>query len=160
MIPGELDTGATGGAVSGACSQAHKSAGKAEAVEDEGHRFTFSESGRVPLLPPDEIERLGVKIAVYPLTLMMAAAAAMRKAATELIRARTNRHLVSEYVGWDSVNRLTGLPEVQAFEARHQRAGAGGEGAGGSGSDQEAGDQDRLRRPALEDRRAGREPYR
>ena len=43
----------------------------------------------------------------------------MRKAAAQLVRARTNRHLVSEYVPWDSVNRLTGLPDVEAFEARH-----------------------------------------
>lgn len=93
--------------------------GKACAALSVPALFTFSESGRVPLLPPDELERLGVKIAVYPLTLMMAAITAMRKAAAELIRARTNRHLVSEYVPWDSVNRLTGLPDVEAFEARH-----------------------------------------
>ncbi len=82
--------------------------------------FTFSESLRVPLLPPETLERLGVKIVVYPLTMLMASVTAMRDAVRRLLSTGTNRDMVGEFLEWKELNRLVGLGQMEALEQRHR----------------------------------------
>src|SRR6188508_1999200 len=61
---------------------------------DEMHRFcseiprptmaNMIDGGRTPILPPDELERIGYRIAAYPLVLLSAAIAAMNQALSAL----------------------------------------------------------------------------
>lgn len=82
--------------------------------------FTFSESLRVPLLPPEALERLGVKIVVYPLTMLMASVTAMRDVLRRLLSAGTNRDMVGEFLDWKELNRLVGVGQMEALEQRHR----------------------------------------
>lgn len=82
--------------------------------------FTFSESLRVPLLPLEALDRLGVKIVVYPLTMLMASVTAMRDAVRRLLSAGTNRDMVREFLEWKELNRLVGVGDLEALEQRHR----------------------------------------
>jgi len=66
---------------------------------DEMHRFcseiprptmaNMIDGGKTPILPPDELERIGYRIAAYPLVLLSAAIAAMNQALSALRRGST-----------------------------------------------------------------------
>jgi 2,3-dimethylmalate lyase len=82
--------------------------------------FTFSESLRVPLLPPETLQQLGVKIIVYPLTMLMASVTAMRDVVRRLLSAGTNRDMVGEFLEWPELNRLVGVEEIGMLERKHR----------------------------------------
>ena len=71
------------------------------------------EGGDTPLLPPEELEALGFKIAAYPLTLLSAAARAMRDALGALAGggeppARLDFAELRELVGFDAYDAESG----------------------------------------------------
>jgi len=74
------------------------------------------EGGRTPVLPPAQLEALGYKIAAYPLTLLSAATAAMRRALVELRAGEAPSGLTS----FEELQRLVGFPDYDA-EARRYR---------------------------------------
>jgi 2-methylisocitrate lyase-like PEP mutase family enzyme len=74
------------------------------------------EGGRTPVLPPPALESLGYKIAAYPLSLLSAAAAAMRDALADLKAGRA----IAGAMPFDELKRLVGFAAYDA-EARRYR---------------------------------------
>lgn len=73
------------------------------------------EDGDTPLLAPAELEALGFKIAAHPLTLLSAAARAMRAALESLREGRPCEGLLS----FDELQALVGFPEYDEQLARY-----------------------------------------
>jgi len=74
------------------------------------------EGGKTPMLPPAEIEAIGYKIAVYPLTLLNVAIQAMRGALQALQRGEP----APGTMGFDALKAAVGFPEFYAEEARYK----------------------------------------
>jgi 2-methylisocitrate lyase-like PEP mutase family enzyme len=86
-------------------------------AEVPGHHLAnMVEGGRTPVLPPDRLAGLGFKIAAYPLTLLSAAARAMRDALSELAAGRKPDRLLD----FQALQQLVGFPDYDA-EARRYR---------------------------------------
>ncbi len=73
------------------------------------------EQGETPLMPLAELERYGYKIAVYPLTLLMASMYAMREALNALKEDRPPERLLD----FSEVRILVGFPEYYQEDTRY-----------------------------------------
>jgi 2-methylisocitrate lyase-like PEP mutase family enzyme len=76
------------------------------------------EGGKTPLLPREELEAIGYKIAVYPLTLVNVAAVAMREALRDLKQGRR----ATAAMDFEDLKATVGFPEYYAEEARYKVA--------------------------------------
>ena len=74
------------------------------------------EGGRTPLLPPAQLEALGYKIAVYPLTLLNVSIRAMRSALREL----RGGQAASEAMDFEALKSAVGFPGYYEEEARYR----------------------------------------
>ena len=77
------------------------------------------EGGKTPLLPHAELEAIGYKIAVYPLTMLNVSIVAMRAALTQLARRESTSAMTFE-----DLKRAVGFPEYYAEEARYKQVAA------------------------------------
>lgn len=85
-------------------------------AEVEGPKMAnMIEAGKTPVLPPAELEAIGYKIAVYPLTLLNVSIRAMREA-LECIR----RGEPANVLGFEDLKAAVGFPEYYAEEARYK----------------------------------------
>ena len=73
------------------------------------------EGGKTPNLPPRQLEALGYKIAVYPLTLLNVSIQAMRSALPSLSRSERP----STAMDFEDLKKAVGFPEYYAEEARY-----------------------------------------
>jgi len=73
------------------------------------------EGGKTPLLPHAELEAIGYKIAVYPLTMLNVSIVAMRAALAQLARGQATAAMTFE-----DLKRAVGFPEYYAEEARYK----------------------------------------
>jgi 2-methylisocitrate lyase-like PEP mutase family enzyme len=73
------------------------------------------EGGKTPLLPPDRLEAIGYKIAVYPLTLLNVSIQAMRTALADLAAGRP-----AAAMDFDMLKTAVGFPAYYAEEARYR----------------------------------------
>jgi 2-methylisocitrate lyase-like PEP mutase family enzyme len=76
------------------------------------------EGGRTPLLPQAQLEAIGYKIAVYPLTLLNVAIGAMRRALREL----RGGDIATEAMDFESLKTAVGFPQYYEEEARYRPA--------------------------------------
>ncbi len=74
------------------------------------------EGGRTPVLPPAELERIGYKLAAYPLVLLSAAIAAMQAALASLEPAGDAPPPAK--VSFDELKTIVGFPDYWAREDR------------------------------------------
>ena len=74
------------------------------------------EGGKTPLLPPAQLEAIGYKIAVYPLTLLNVSIRAMRNALGSLARSERPAGTLD----FDELKTAVGFPEYYAEEARYK----------------------------------------
>jgi 2,3-dimethylmalate lyase len=78
--------------------------------------ITVSESALVPILPFEEYERLGVKVIVYPLTLLMASVSAMKRAAQHLRQTGRYEQPMPGLITWkeldDELLRMTATRQI------------------------------------------------
>ena len=74
------------------------------------------EGGKTPLLPPTQLESIGYKIAVYPLTLLNVSIQAMRTALASL--AQSERPAAA--MEFDALKSAVGFPAYYAEEARYR----------------------------------------
>lgn len=85
-------------------------------AEVEGPKMAnMIEAGKTPVLPPAELEAIGYKIAVYPLTLLNVSIRAMREA-LECIRRGEPANVLS----FEDLKAAVGFPEYYAEEARYK----------------------------------------
>ena len=75
------------------------------------------EGGKTPLVPPRQLESLGYKIAVYPLTLLNVSIQAMRTALTSLRRSERPAAAME----FEELKQAVGFPAYYAEEARYGR---------------------------------------
>ena len=76
------------------------------------------EGGKTPLLSPQQLEAIGYKIAVYPLTLLNVSIQAMRTALASL--RRSERPVAA--MDFEELKKAVGFPAYYAEEARYGRA--------------------------------------
>ena len=76
------------------------------------------EGGKTPLLPHAELEAIGYKVAVYPLTMLNVSIVAMRAALVQLLRGQPTAAMTFE-----DLKKAVGFPEYYAGEARYKNAG-------------------------------------
>jgi 2-methylisocitrate lyase-like PEP mutase family enzyme len=85
-------------------------------AEVPGHHLAnMVEGGRTPVLPPDRLAALGFKIAAYPLTLLSAAARAMRDALSALTAGRSPDRLLD----FEELQRLVGFSDYDTEARRY-----------------------------------------
>lgn len=77
------------------------------------------EGGRTPVLSPQRLEEMGFKIAAYPLTLLAAAAQAMREALEALKRGASPLRQVA----FSELQELVGFPEYDTLRGRYDGGG-------------------------------------
>lgn len=73
------------------------------------------EFGKTPNLPPKELEAMGYKIAVYPLTLLNASILAMRTALEDIRNGQAARNILD----FEGLKAAVGFPEYYAEESRY-----------------------------------------
>lgn len=74
------------------------------------------EYGKTPVLPPDQLEAIGYKIAVYPLTLLNASIRAMREALSSLKQGRMPGNILE----FEELKSAVGFPQYYEEEKRYR----------------------------------------
>jgi 2-methylisocitrate lyase-like PEP mutase family enzyme len=81
--------------------------------------YNVAASGKTPLLPREEIERLGFKLIIYPNWILLAAIRAASHVLKTLKETGSIGSLVGEVASFREFFDLMGMPEVLAMEARY-----------------------------------------
>ena len=76
------------------------------------------EGGRTPVLDRATLEQLGYRIAIHPVTALLAATQAMQRAYRTLRERGSSVGLDTELMPFDELTALMGFPDVHAFERR------------------------------------------
>ncbi|RPH51270.1 MAG: carboxyvinyl-carboxyphosphonate phosphorylmutase [Desulfobacteraceae bacterium] len=74
------------------------------------------EKGKTPLLPADELERIGYRIAIYPVSTLYAATKAMIKVLNLLKEEGSTENCLEDLVGFEEFNKLVGVETVRDLE--------------------------------------------
>jgi 2-methylisocitrate lyase-like PEP mutase family enzyme len=77
------------------------------------------EGGHTPFLRGSELETLGFKLAIYPVTLLLSAVHAMQKQLQHL-REEDHESMRPEQVSFQELQTLVGFPEYDAMSKRYQ----------------------------------------
>jgi 2-methylisocitrate lyase-like PEP mutase family enzyme len=103
---------------------------EAPETEDEMRRFCAAirkpcmanmvHGGKTPVLPPEQLERLGFKIAVYPVILLSAAITAMQSS-LEALKPGTDVKL-PPFVNFPELQKIVGFPDYWEREVRYKAA--------------------------------------
>ena len=98
-------------------------------TEDEMRRITATlnkpvlanmvEGGRTPVKSPEQLQALGYRLAIFPVTALLAGAAAMQRAYARLLQGRINEPGDTTLMPFADMTRLMGFEDVWAFERRH-----------------------------------------
>lgn len=81
--------------------------------------YNWAESGKTPPLPLEEIQALGFKLVIFPVSLLFAATYAMQQILTQLKQGKTSIHYTSQMVTFTQFTQQIGLPDIQALERRY-----------------------------------------
>lgn len=77
------------------------------------------EKGQTPLLKNQELEELGYKLVIYPLSTLMAAAKAMRELLRSLKKNGTTREFLSHMIEFPEMSRICGFDEFYKMEQKY-----------------------------------------
>jgi 2-methylisocitrate lyase-like PEP mutase family enzyme len=77
------------------------------------------ERGRTPVLSRAELEQLGYRLAIFPVTALLAAAKAMGEAYGHLARTGSSKDAAVPLADFNALTALMGFEDVWAFEKRH-----------------------------------------
>ena len=80
--------------------------------------YNFVETGKSPLIPAPELERIVFKIAIFPATALLTVCRAVGNAMRELKRLGTTSHLVDNMVSLEECFKIVGLDEMLSQDAR------------------------------------------
>ena len=78
------------------------------------------EGGKSPVLKVNELQGMGFKIAIFPITCLLVAAKAMQQAMETLKAEGTTQGLLDEMMGFEEFTDFIGFPEVRSFEAKYR----------------------------------------
>ena len=96
-----------------------------EEMERIAHAFDLPllanmvEGGRTPILSRQELEAIGFKLAIFPASGFLAAAAALRSVYDEILANGSSRDWPGELYPFGDFTRLMGFERVWAFEREH-----------------------------------------
>jgi 2-methylisocitrate lyase-like PEP mutase family enzyme len=79
------------------------------------------ERGKTPLLPAQELQRLGFKIAAYALTTLMASVRAVQSALQALKQGASPESYIDDIATFEELDELLGFPEVRQWERRFRK---------------------------------------
>ena len=77
------------------------------------------EGGRTPVLSRSDLEAIGYKIAIFPVTALLAATEAMRAAYAQIRQHGSSAGLSTPLMPFSDLTKLMGFEEVWAFDRRH-----------------------------------------
>ena len=80
--------------------------------------YNYVETGKSPLLPAAELERLGFKIVIFPASALLSVVQAVRQLLAELKDKGTTAHLVENMTSLQDCFEVVGLSEMLADDAR------------------------------------------
>lgn len=80
--------------------------------------FNWAEGGKTPPVPYDRLRELGFAIVIYPLSTLLTATTAIRRALAQIKSAGTPADLIEEMVSFDSFVNFIGLGEIHDLERR------------------------------------------
>ena len=80
--------------------------------------YNWAESGKTPLLSLAEIQTLGFKLVIFPVSMLFAATHAMLELLEQLKRGETPTAYAERMVTFSQFTQNIGLPEIQELE-RH-----------------------------------------
>lgn len=81
--------------------------------------YNWAESGKTPLLPLSEIQELGFKLVIFPVSLLFAATQSMLRLLEVLKQGQTPTALADEMVTFSQFTNHIGLPDIQVLEQRY-----------------------------------------
>jgi 2,3-dimethylmalate lyase len=76
------------------------------------------EKGKTPFFTADELERIGYKIAIYPVSTLYAATRAMIELLRRLKEDGTTANCLDDLVGFEEFNELIGVEKMRALEKK------------------------------------------
>ncbi|HEU5293192.1 MAG TPA: isocitrate lyase/PEP mutase family protein [Burkholderiaceae bacterium] len=76
------------------------------------------DGGRTPVLSREHLEAIGYRIAIFPVTALLAAAQAMRSVYAAFQQHGSSRGMAQPLLRFDEMTRLMGFPDVHDFERR------------------------------------------
>jgi len=91
----------------------------AQAFTDTPLLFNWAESGKTPLLSLPEIQTLGFKLVIFPVSLLFAATHAMLELLEVLQQGETPTPFSPRMVTFAQFTQHIGLPEIQELERRY-----------------------------------------
>ena len=77
------------------------------------------EGGRTPVLSQAELEAIGYRIAIFPVTALLAAAQAMRATYAQIRQHGSSAGLSAPLMPFGDLTKLMGFEEVWDFDRRH-----------------------------------------
>jgi methylisocitrate lyase len=89
------------------------------AIPDAPLFANMIEGGKTPLLSHDELERLGYKMVVFPLTALLAATKAIAGVYSELYTKKTTAGVADRLAGFHEFEEIVGVPELRELEERY-----------------------------------------
>ena len=78
------------------------------------------EGGKTPVVGVKTLEKMGFKIAIFPVTCLLVAAKAMQKAMDVLRDNGTTQELLNDMMPFEDFNHLIGFPEIRLFEDKYK----------------------------------------
>jgi 2-methylisocitrate lyase-like PEP mutase family enzyme len=79
----------------------------------------MAEGGKTPQLPVQELERMGCKLIIFPIGLLLMATKAMRRALKVLRDTGSHAGCFEEMVGFKEFTDLIGLPELLKLSSKY-----------------------------------------
>ncbi len=89
------------------------------AIPDTPLFANMVEGGKTPLLSFEELQALGYKMVVFPLSALFAATKAIARVYEELYRAKTTAAAAGDLVSFEDFEKIVGVPELRALEERY-----------------------------------------
>jgi methylisocitrate lyase len=89
------------------------------AIPDAPLFANMIEGGKTPLLTYQELQDLGYKMVVFPLSALMAAAKTIAAVYEELYNKKTTAGIVDQLVEFHEFEKIVGVPELRALEERY-----------------------------------------
>jgi 2-methylisocitrate lyase-like PEP mutase family enzyme len=77
------------------------------------------EGGKTPQLPPDELQRLGFSLAIYPVAALLAAAQAMTNVYAEILARRGTGAQAGNLYAFTDICKVMGFEAVWEFDRQH-----------------------------------------
>ena len=81
--------------------------------------YNFVETGKSPLIPAGELERLGFKLVIFPASALLTVSRAVAQLMGELMRKGTTAHLVEDMVSLQDCFESVGLSAMLAQDSRY-----------------------------------------